>query len=245
MQDLSLSTPFEGLARLLYSKYKKDRNYHYDEETIEIMRRRLKRTSNCIDIGAHRGVLLKNMVHFAPEGRHMAFEPIPELYQYLSRKFPGVQVFNQALSDTNGKVMFNRVVNAVGWDSGNIEQSDGEGLKAEIRGLEVTTNRLDDIFPIEQKLDFVKIDVEGAEYLVLKGAANTIERNKPLIVFEFGLLAAQYYGTKPEDIYRLFDKCDMHISLLHDFLEGGKALSLDDFNKQYFHELNYYFVAYS
>ena len=81
----------------------------------------------------------------------MAFEPIPELYQYLSRKFPGVQVFNQALSDTNGEVMFNRVVNALGWDSGNIEQSDGEGLKAEIRGLEVTTNRLDDTFPIEQK----------------------------------------------------------------------------------------------
>jgi FkbM family methyltransferase len=234
-------TPFEGLARSIYFRYAKDSNSYYDKETIKIISRKLKETSNCVDIGAHKGLFLKEMLRFAPRGRHMGFEPIPKYYEYLLRKFPSVEVFNHALTDAKGEVLFNHVVNAPGYSG--IKQRDYEGLKPKIREIRVHTNTLDNVYPSERKLDFIKIDVEGAEFQVMKGARSTITKSKPIVVFEFGLGAAEYYGTKPEDIYGLFQHCEMGISLLQDFLQDGRILSLEEFKNQYYKSLNYYFIA--
>jgi SAM-dependent MidA family methyltransferase len=43
------------------------------------MSRVLKKDSNCIDIGANEGTILRDMLKFAPRGDHMAIEPIPDL----------------------------------------------------------------------------------------------------------------------------------------------------------------------
>ena len=87
------------------------------------MSRILKETSNCVDIGAHNGLFLKEMVR-SPQGRHLAFERIPKYYEYLLRKFPSVEVFNHAFTDAKGEVPFNYVVNAPGYSG--IKQRDYE-----------------------------------------------------------------------------------------------------------------------
>lgn len=60
----------------------------------------------------------------------------------------------------------------------------------------------------------VKVDVEGAELQVLRGAQQTLATHRPLLVFEHGLGSADHYGTRPEDVhdllvaghgYRIFD----------------------------------------
>ena len=66
--------------------------------------------------------------------------------------------------------------------------------------------------PKDFPIHFMKIDVEGAELQVLRGAIQTILKYKPVIVFEHGLGAADHYGTKPEDIYDfLVSECGLSI----------------------------------
>ena len=91
---------------------KLDKNSYYDYLTNLIMQR-VERShgSVWIDVGAHKGDILREMLTSAPEAEFLAFEPIPKFYQILKNKFPGsnVHVFNMALSDHAGRVSFNFV----------------------------------------------------------------------------------------------------------------------------------------
>src|SRR6478735_6391078 len=58
---------------------------------------------SCIDIGAHDGAVLRHIVRQAPRGRHLAYEPLPELAALLKRDFPAVEVRNAAVSDEAGE----------------------------------------------------------------------------------------------------------------------------------------------
>ncbi len=108
----------------------------------------------------------------------------------------------------------------------------------------VKTDLLDNIVDPADVVDFIKIDVEGAELEVLRGGIETIKRSKPVIVFEHGLGAADCYGTRPEEDYALLcGECGLRLSLLDGWLEGRQALSEYEFCKQFYKGLNYYFVA--
>lgn len=52
-------TPFEGISRRLYGLLARDRGTQYDRETYLVMQRVLLENSNCIDIGAYRGEILR------------------------------------------------------------------------------------------------------------------------------------------------------------------------------------------
>ena len=61
------------------------------------------------------------------------------------------------------------------------------------------TARLDDVIPDDFVCSFIKIDVEGAEYLVLSGARATLKRYHPTIWFEYGADSAGYFkSTSPQ-----------------------------------------------
>jgi hypothetical protein len=89
-----------------------DRNANYDRQTVEVMFRALRRNLNGIDVGAHAGNILRQMVDIAPRGKHYAFEPLPHLSQELSERFPQVIVHQAAVSDKSGESEFLFVENA-------------------------------------------------------------------------------------------------------------------------------------
>jgi FkbM family methyltransferase len=234
----------EDVTRAIISIFRKDLNYYYDRQTVEIMKKTLRHDSNCIDVGAHYGSILKKMIKFAPDGHHMAFEPIPPLYEYLKKRFnQKAMIVNSALGDKIEKIGFNYIVNAPGYSG--IKQIYYEGVKPKIQKLIVNMQTLDSIFPQNRKLDFIKLDVEGAEFMVLQGGKEVINKWKPIIIFEFGLGGADYYGTKPKNIYTFFNDCEMNISLLGSFLNKKDNLSQEAFVTQYEDAINYYFIAYS
>jgi FkbM family methyltransferase len=177
-----------------------DRGARDDEHLRLLLAFTLSSTAQCIDVGAHRGDLLREMVRLAPGGRHLAYEPLPEFAASLRRDFPTVEVREAALGDEPGEASFVHVRDRPAY-SGLRERELPVGVATE--EIEVRVERLDDTLPDGFRPEFVKVDVEGAELQVFRGALETLSRYKPTIWFEHGLGAADRYGTKPSDVYAL------------------------------------------
>lgn len=218
-------------------------NLKYDRLTKLIMKKVIKESSNCIDVGCHKGEILDDILKYAPKGNHYGFEPIPPMFDNLVNKYKTrATILPFALSDKNGESTFQYVKNAPAY-SGIIKRK-YEVENADIQEINVELKKLDEIIPSDIKIDFIKIDVEGGEYDVLKGSIDLLKRDKPYIVFEFGLGASDFYGTKPSEIYNLLNsQIGLKISNLEAFVKSEPALELDEFEKLYNTNKEYYFIA--
>jgi FkbM family methyltransferase len=220
------------------------KNLEYDRITKKIIKSVVKPNSNCIDVGCHKGEILDEIISSAPNAFHFAFEPIPAFFDNLKIKYlnyPTITFYPFALADKNGNSTFNYVKNAPAYSGLNKRQYAHK--QPDIQEINVEIKRLDDLIPKDIKIDFIKIDVEGAELGVLNGAINCINKNKPVIIFESGIGASDYYGTTPENVFDFFDKkVSMKISLLNEFLEN-KFLSKESFIDVYNKKCEYSFVA--
>ena len=218
------------------------KNLAYDRQTRQIMELVLRKDSNCIDIGCHKGEVLDDMLELAPEGEHYGFEPIPEFFDFLKNKYNDQCTFHQvALSDAEGIVEFNYVKSNPAF-SGILEREYPK--EEQIEKIQVRTARLDDLIAADVLIDLIKIDVEGAEFGVLKGGKELITRCKPVVVFEHGLGASDRYGTEPGDVYGLFEGCGLKLNTLKGWLKQNEGLTLAEFEHQYHSRANYYFIAY-
>jgi hypothetical protein len=115
-----------------------------------------------------------------------------------------------------------------------------------VQEIEIRTEQLDNLIPDQVQIDFIKVDVEGAELQVFKGAREIIRKNHPIIVFEHGLGGSDYYGTGPDDIYELLvDQCGLRLFLMTDWLtsKGKDSLNQEAFHEQFVNGSNYYFMA--
>ena len=192
-----------------------------------IIERVLSEDSNCIDVGASVGMILNTVLRVAPKGTHYAFEPIPTLYKDLVESFPAACVLPIALSDKSGVTTFHYVVSRPAYSG--IRQRRYPSDNEVVKQIEVRQDTLDNVIGGELPIHFIKIDVEGAEIQVLKGAANTIRNHKPTIVFEHELGAIEQYGTSTYEIYELLSSYGLHVSSTKDWLRGKKPLSRKDF----------------
>ncbi len=226
--------------------HRMDLNQLYDMQIIEVMKCVLAHDSNAIDIGCHRGSMLTEILKIAPDGRHFAFEPLPDMFAHLQADFGSnlnVSLHNFALSDTSGSVTFQHVVSNPGYSG--LRQRSYDRDNEQIVEMEVRTERLDDIVPRYIDIRFIKIDVQGAELGVLRGAVGTIRRCKPAIVFEHGLGAADCYGTKPEEVFDLLVSCGLHCFTMELWLASGgeKCLDRGAFAEEFRSGRSYCFLA--
>jgi len=216
----------------------------YDFQTTKVINKVLNRNSNFIDIGAHKGHILRELIKVAPDGKGFAFEPIPPLFEKIKKQYgKKVGMYNLALSDEKGEAEFSYVVDrpAISGLKGRTFQGEDYHTKQ----IKVTIDTLDNIVPSDVQIDLIKIDVEGAEFGVLKGGINTIKRSKPYILFEFGLGSANLYNTTPEMVYDLLDSCGLSVSTLDHFLKGLAPFDRNEFIGQYNKAYNYFFIAYN
>jgi len=217
-------------------------NARYDHETAEVMARILTSESNCLDIGAHAGSILRVMLHYAPHGRHVAFEPLPDFAAQLRSDFPQVEVCEIALSDASGPRTFEYVVRSPGFSG--LRRRSYERPDEEVRTITVQTARLDDVVSAARPVALVKIDVEGAELQVLLGGVATLTRCKPFIIFEHGRGAADHYGTAPAQVYDLLvEQCNLRMNLMRRWLTGERPISRSDFIGLYESGREFYYLA--
>ena len=116
------------------------------------------------------------------------FEPVPWLAKRAQANgelngFNNLTITEMALSDRTGKVMLHiPSENDANWGTSSLTRESGEGAAP----IEVPTDTLDNFAGRAgfKRVDFIKLDVEGAEFMVLKGGAQTLAKFKPVIIFE-------------------------------------------------------------
>jgi len=141
-----------------------------------------------VDAGANEGVYtLFAASRVGSAGRVWAFEPSPREFARLAancaqNRLEQVRLFRSALSAQNGTASLAIVSGAHAGQNLLEQPTDLPVLRHEL----VCIERFDDVAAREglQRLDVVKIDVEGEEYRLLRGAELSIRRFRPAILFE-------------------------------------------------------------
>jgi FkbM family methyltransferase len=219
------------------------RNLKYDRLTAKIMKRIIRRDSNCIDIGCHKGEILDLMLQLAPEGQHFAFEPIPEMAAELRARFnEKARIIEVALADHQGTSTFSFVKNAAAYSG--LKKREYNIKHPDIQQIDVSITTLDAAIPGSVPICFIKIDVEGGEFGVFKGALQTLLKHKPHVVFESGLGASEFYGTNPVELYRFITMdAGLKISRLRDFAGCKDPLTEEQFARCFNTNSEWYYIA--
>jgi len=220
-----------------------NRNNQYDYYTHKIMRRALRPDSNIVDVGCHKGSFINYAAWLAPKGRHFGIEPLPDKFAYLQNNvFPNCTVINKAASFESGTTVFQHVVSNPAYSG--IRRRKYDKPNENVQAIEVQTARMDEMIPENLRVDFIKIDVEGAELWVLRGATRILSQYQPLVVFEHGVGAAEFYEYGPDEIYQFFESQSYAIGMLKDLSAGHeRALSPEEFKSAFFSG-HYYFTAF-
>jgi FkbM family methyltransferase len=168
--------------RGLKAKYKTQRT------EIHALIKGLRRNQIAVDVGANKGSYLWALSKAIPEGRVIAFEPQPVLVQYLQRAcaesgLGNVLIEGAGVSEVSGTLSLAIPGDDTSSPGASFEQA--VASREPCRFVTVPTVSLDDYFAHEtQQIGALKIDVEGHELSVLKGAKALIARHKPTIVCE-------------------------------------------------------------
>jgi FkbM family methyltransferase len=170
-------------ARFLYRAAKA--RLRGERAEIRVLRAALSEGDTAVDVGANKGAYLYWMRRaVGPSGAVVAFEPQPSLARYLEAvagrmRWENVRVHECALSDAAGRSLL-RVPGWEGSPGASLEAGEGGGE----RDREVATDTLDRRLEGIGKVALVKVDVEGHELAVFRGAARTLEASKPTLLFE-------------------------------------------------------------
>jgi FkbM family methyltransferase len=218
-----------------------DANTAYDQQTLEVMRRILKRDSSCIDVGAHNGDILRHMIEVAPAGNHHAFEALPHLAARLREKFPDAHVHSMAASDKSGRADFQYVENDPAYSG--LRRRIYDRPDPQISTIQVEVATLDEVIPAEQPIAFIKMDIEGGEYHALKGATNIIRRWQPVIVFEAGSKSTGQYGISPSELFSLVTTFGYNLSTMRRWLDQAAPFTVEGFCQNWENGPDFYFIA--
>lgn len=177
----------------------------YEPWLISLLERLLKPNSVMIDVGANVGVISLFAGKLCKNGKVYAFEPQKDLYAHLQTNsienhVPNVVAYQLAVDDKGGKLFLHREGNVGLFDYGGAMLSsspDEESEEVSCISLDswVTAHSID-------RLDFIKVDVEGMELSVLQGATSSILKYQPILLVEF--YPDKLKKTRKNGAYSLF-----------------------------------------
>jgi FkbM family methyltransferase len=174
----------------------------FEVATVRLLQHLLRAGDVVADVGANIGYHTLIMARLVgPSGKVYAFEPNPlsrtRLEANLSaNNFSNVQVFGMALSDREGEASIFEAPASHGEASLRPRGEDWQSTACR-------TARLDVALAEVECLNLIKIDVEGAETLVLRGAMETLHRLRPHIILEKNYEALATFGSDFAEIERI------------------------------------------
>jgi len=154
-----------------------------------------------VEVGSHHGLTTIILANYAYKGKVIAIEPFRENVNILKRnieinKLENVEIVDKAISSKRERIL--------------ISGSDGVNNSSKKEKQEIEAWILDDFYNYNP--DFIKIDVEGYEYEVLKGARKIL-KNIPKVALELHTEVLDKFNTNVKQILDCFpdDKYDIYI----------------------------------
>lgn len=198
----------------------------WEKFKTELLKKIIKEGMVVVDIGANIGyysLIAAKLV--GKSGIVYAFEPEPSNYELLCKNievnnYTNVIPVRKAISDKNGKVNLwfekERMVNPSFSKENVLDASKHESLE---KGgfIEVETISLDDFFENKvknYKVDFIKVDTEGAEGLMVDGAEKILKNNNLKIIMEFWPDGLRRLGTDPQKLLQKLQEYGFKIKLI-------------------------------
>lgn len=189
---------------------------NWEPNNVQVFEALIKPGMTVVDVGAYIGAHAVKFGQLAKPGKVYTFEPQEDIYQILLQNIAlnglgdTVTAYKMALGDQSCKTKMredpkkptdlekptNRGANFV---LGCLDDT-GDPLAFEMRTLD--SFKLDNV-------GFIKIDVEGAQLLVLKGAEETIKRNKPVMLIELNPDTRDFThhkSTSPEEVIQWLEE---------------------------------------
>lgn len=175
-----------------------------------------------VDIGAHAGIFTILASYYAKNGQVYSFEPFKENYNLILdninlNKAKNVQAINKAVSDKKGKLKF--YVSQTKNKGQNSMYKLGESQK------EISVDKISfkDFIKTIPKIDFLKIDCEGAEYEILFSLSQKELQKINKISMEFH----NYGKYTGEDLARFLHKNGFKVKMIKDGKMFGRIYSLN------------------
>jgi FkbM family methyltransferase len=159
----------------------------FERAEVETMIEAARPGTVAVDVGAHVGIFTVPLAHAVGAGGSVwAFEPQPENLERLQANLAenhrtNVSLFGAAASDADGGLLFHVADDSAYGSTGEVLQGRGT-----VGSLKVQALRLDTVWKGDgmRPVSVVKIDVEGAELAVLRGAQELIRRCRPVLLVE-------------------------------------------------------------
>jgi FkbM family methyltransferase len=168
----------------------------------ELCKREIRAGMRVVDVGANIGyfsLLFARLV--GPTGRVYAFEPEPRNFELLRRNiarngYTNVTTVRKAVSRASGRQQLYKSPDNLG------DHRLAHG-PADRDSIDVAVVALDEFFAGDSRVDFIKLDIQGAEYGALQGARALLARSNPLcLVTEFWPAGIRACGDDPEHYLR-------------------------------------------
>jgi FkbM family methyltransferase len=166
----------------LYIRYRYAKELRKGEREIKLIPFLADPTRAAVDVGANKGVYTYGLLQAGCREVH-AFEPNPKPFGVLQRWAKDrARLYSAALSDVSGEAVLMVPHSEAGYSNQGASLSADKLNGQDFGAVTVKTLRLDDTGI--GNVGFIKIDVEGAEMQVLKGAAETLRRDRPNLLVE-------------------------------------------------------------
>jgi len=180
----------------------------WEADVLRLFSAVVQRGMVAIDIGANVGYHTVALARLVGELGHVhAFEPLPETVDLLRanvwrHSYSNITVHPQAVSDRSGTVHIE--LNTDGASSSRLAAT----------GLEAQAVTLDEALP-GISVDVLKLDIEGAEPLALRGATELLRRSPRLLAVVEFRNAPHLDGSAPEDALDLYENLGFELCVLH------------------------------
>ena len=184
----------------------------WEQHLLDVIDKHVVEGSVAIDAGANFGsISVPISKKLGQVGKLYSIEMSKVMAARLERnlqqnKCSNVEVINTALSETVGETVF--------FDEPELSEKINFGdirINKENNGSQMKTTTIDSL-DIQDKVSFIKVDCQGYDLKVMKGAKNTIQKHKPVVVFEWEVDMSAIFGDTIEDVFKFFSALNYEVT---------------------------------